>query len=158
MAFDGAILYQLAGDLGLADLSVVVRGAGVMSALQVSAYYVERRIRHSVARVIEHQLGGIEMQLVFEGVNRHRPLHSTVSRARFAKLVEALRGAQFDKLEDQAGLSYADHSLWLIERAAGGFSHGVIVSPSKPELPYSSIVNAIDAYLPSAIRELPLRR
>ena len=91
MAFDGAILYQLAGDLGMADLSVVVRGAGVMSALQVSAYYVERRIRHSVARVIEHQLGGIEMQLVFEGVNRHRPLISTVSRARFAKLVEALR-------------------------------------------------------------------
>ena len=158
MAFDGGILYQLASDMGLADLSSVTWGAGVMSALQVSAYYVERGIRHSVARVIEYQLGEIQMQLVFEGVNRHQPLLSTVSRQRFGKLVDALRQAQFDKLDDQAGLSYADHSLWLIQRAAGSFSHGIIVSPAKPELPYSSIVNAIDAYLPSAIREVPLRR
>lgn len=158
MAFDGAILYQLAGDMGLADLSAVTRGAGVMSALQVSAYYVERRIRHSVARVIEYQLGEIQMQLVFEGVNRHQPLLSSVSRARFEQLATALRQAKFDKLEDQAGLSYADRSLWLIQRAAGSFSHGIIVSPAKPELPYSSIVNAIDEYLPSAIREVPLRR
>ena len=158
MAFDGAILYQLAGDLGMADLPSVTRAAGVMSVLQVSAYYVERRIRHSVARVIEYQLGEVRMQLIFEGVNRHRPLELTVSRDRFKSLAQTLNQAQFDKLDDQAGLSYADRSLWLIQRAAGTYSHGIIVSPSKPELPYSSIVNAIDAYLPAAIREVPLRR
>lgn len=157
MAFDGAILYQLARDLGLADLPSVARGAGVMSALQISAYYVERRIRHSVARVIEYQLGEVQMLLVFEGVNRHQPLVLSVPRERFARLAQVLRQAQFDKLDDQAGLSYADQSLWLIQRSAGAYSHGIIVSPSKPQLPYSSIVNAIDEYLPAAIREVPLR-
>ena len=158
MAFDGSILYQLASDLGMADLSSVTRGAGVMSVLQVSVYYVEPRIRHSVARVIEYQLGEVVMQLVFEGVNRHRPLELTMERDRFEQLIAALRQARFDKLQDQAGLSYANRSLWLIQRAAGAYSHGIIVSPSKPQPPYSAIVNAIDAYLPAAIREVPLRR
>ena len=155
MPFDGSILYQLARDLDLPDLMSVARRAGVMSVLQISVFYAERRLRHSVARVIEDQLGEVQMNLVYEGQHRRRPRPFSVARDRFERLTLALRQARFDTLRDQPGISYADHSLWLIQRAAGGYSHGVIVAPSKPEPPYSSIVNAIDAYLPAAVRELP---
>ena len=68
-----------------------------------------------------------------------------------------MRQARFDRLSDQNGLSFTDRSLWLIQRAAGAYSHGIVVAPDKPQLPWSSIVNAIDQYLPQAIREVPLR-
>ena len=157
MAFDGSNVYQLASDLGFVGILQIARGAGVMSVLQVTAYYGERRIRHSVARVIEYQLGDVQLELVYEGFNRHRPLHLTVERDRLEKLANSLRQVRFDNLIDQDRLSYTDRSLWLIQRVAGTYSHGVIVAPDNPQLPYSSIVNAIDEYLPEAIREVPLR-
>ncbi|MDE2821550.1 MAG: hypothetical protein OXI40_17600 [Chloroflexota bacterium] len=157
MAFDGAVIYQVAGDLGFENLNRVARRAGVMSVLQVTAYYFGRRAHHSVARVIEYQLGEVEMLLVYEGFNRHKPLRLSVPKDRLEKLVRALRQAKFDTLSDQDGLSFSDRSLWLIQRAAGTYSHSVIVAPDKPQLPWSSIVNAIDDYLPGAIREVPLR-
>ena len=157
MAFDGLIIYQVADDLGFENLSRVARRAGVMSILQVTAYYSGRRVRHSVAQVIEYQLGEVQMQLVYEGFNRHKPLQLTVPKARLEKLVRALRQAKFDTLQDQDGLTFTDRSLWLIQRAAGAYSHGVVVAPDKPQMPWSSIVNAIDDYLPQAIREVPLR-
>ena len=128
-----------------------------MSVLQVTAYYFGRRVRHSVARVIEYQLGEVEMLLVYEGFNRHKPLQLSVPKDHLEKLLRALRQARFDTLGDQDGLSFADRSLWLIQRAAGAYSHGVTVAPDRPQLPWSSIVNAIDDYLPGAIREVPLR-
>ncbi len=157
MAFDESILYHLARDFGLADLEAAARQAGVMSVLQVSAYYAERRIRHSVARVVEFQLGDVRLEVVYEGFNQHKPLRHSVKRDQLEKLVDAMRQARFDRLSDQNGLSFTDRSLWLIQRAAGAYSHGIVVAPDKPQLPWSSIVNAIDQYLPQAIREVPLR-
>jgi len=157
MAFDGSVIYQVANDLGFDNLNRVARRAGVMSVLQVTAYYSGRRVRHSVARVIEYQLGEVELLLVYEGFNRHKPLRLSLPKDRLEKLVRALRQAKFDTLRDQDGLSFTDRGLWLIQRAAGTYSHGVIVAPDKPQLPWSAIVNAIDDYLPSAIREVPLR-
>ena len=74
MPFDGLDVYQLASSLGLLDLEREAGRAGVMSVLQVTAYYVERRVRHSVARVTEYQIGEIEMQVAYEGVRLGQPM------------------------------------------------------------------------------------
>lgn len=157
MAFDSLIIYQLAENLGFHNLKQVAGAAGVMSLLQVTAYYPGRQIRHSVARVIEYQLGEVDLQLVYENFNRHKPLRLTVPKDRFDKLVQTLRQAKFDKLRDQDGISFDERCLWLIERAVGAHSHSLIVAPDKPQLPWSTIVNAVDDYLPGAIREVPFR-
>ena len=157
MPFDGTDVFLLASQLGLPDLTMAAGRAGVMSVLQVSAYYAQRRIRHSVARVSELQTGEIELQVVFQGVSLNEPLRLAVERQNMEKLEETLLRVKFDKLGDQGGLSYAERSLWLLQRAAGTHVHGVMVAPDRPEPPYSTIVNAIDAYLPEAIREVPLR-
>ena len=157
MPFDGTDVYLLASQLGLPELGQAAGAAGVMSVLQVSAYYAERRVRHSVARAIEYQTGEIELQIVFQGVSLKAPLRLQVERQKMEQLDDALLRVKFDKLGDQPGLSYAERSLWLVQRAAGTHVHGILVAPDRPETPFSTIVNAIDAYLPEAIRELPLR-
>ncbi len=157
MPFDGLDVYQLASSLGLPNLERVAASAGVMSVLQITAYYAERRVRHSVARILEYQMGEIEMQLAYEGVKLAKPMRLTVEREHMEELNVVLLDVRFGKLGDQADLSYNERSLWLLQRASGSYLHSIMVAPDRPEPPYSTIVNAIDAYLPEAIREVPLR-
>ncbi len=157
MPFDGSDLYQLANWLGLPPLERVAAGAGVISVLQISVYQSERTLRHSVARVSEYQTGEVELLLAYEGISLKRSIRRAVESERMERLQAVLLKARFDKLGDQASLSRNESLLWLIERAAGSHRHGIIIAPDRPELPWSAIVNAIDAYLPEAIRRVPLR-
>lgn len=157
MPFDGSDIYQLASQLGLPDLERAARAAGVMSVLEITAYYPQRRVRHSVARVIEYQLGEIALQVAYEGVRLGAIPRIALDATRMDSVNAALLAVKFRSLIDQPGLSYDERSLWLIQQAAGTFIHGIIVAPDRPEPPYSAIVNAIDDHLPEAIRELPLR-
>lgn len=157
MPFDGSDIYQLASRLGLPSLERAARAAGVMSVLEISAYYVERCLRHSVARVIEYQLGEIELQVAYEGVRLETIPRIALDEARIEKLNAVLLAVKFKSLRHQPDLSYEARSLWLIQQAAGAYIHGIMVAPDRPALPYATIVNAIDDYLPEAIREVPLR-
>ena len=158
MPFDPSEVYLLAGRLGLPDLAQVARGPGVMSVLEISAYQAERRVRHSVARALEYQTGAVELRVAYEGVSLDTPVRHAIGRERMEKLNAVLLRVNFRRLSDQGDLSYNERSLWLIQQAAGAHSHSLLVAPARPELPYAAIVNAIDAYLPEAIREVPLRR
>ena len=134
----------------------MARRSGVISVLQVAVYQGGRRLRHSVARVVETQLGAIDLTVAYEGVDLS-PLRMTVDAAQFEKLQSALDSARFGRLGDQPGLSRDDAPLWLVQRAAGTHLHGIILAPNRPALPWSRIVNAIDACIPAAVREVPFR-
>jgi len=138
-------------------LAQAARAAGVMSVLEITAYYPQRRVRHSVARAIEYQLGEIALQVAYEGVRLGAIPRIALDETRMDSVNAALLASKFRSLSDQPGLSYDERCLWLIQQAAGSFIHGIIVAPDRPEPPYSAIVNAIDDHLPEAIRELPLR-
>ncbi len=149
-------IYQLPARLGLADLSAVARRSGVISALQVAVYQGERRLRYSVARVVETQLSAIELTVAYEGVDLS-PLRMSLDATQMELLQAALVSARFGRLGDQPGISADDAPLWLVQRAAGLHLHGIVLAPDRPALPYSRIVNAIDVCLPAAIREVPFR-
>ena len=157
MPFDGSDIYQLASRLGLPDLERAARAPGVMAVLEILVYYAERRVRHSAARVLEYQLGEIELQVAYEGVRLETIPRIAIEEARMKKLNAVLLAVKFRSLSHQRDLSYDESSLWLIQQAAGSHIHGIMVAPDRPVLPYSTIVNAIDEYLPEAIREVPLR-
>ena len=150
-------MYQLAAKLAMPELQQAARAAGVMSVLEVAVYYAERRIRHSVARAIEYQTGEAALEIAFEGVNLGKRMVLPLDRQNLDALNAALLAVNFGRLGDQADLAYTDGPLWLIQRAAGAHVHGIIVAPERPEPPFSAIVNAIDAWLPEAIRQVPLR-
>lgn len=157
MPFDATDVYQLAGSLGLPDLARAAREPGVMSVLEVSAYYAERRLRHSVARVFEYQLGEIELQVAYEGVRLAAAPRISLDATRMEHVNAVLLAVKFRTLGHQPNLPYEERNLWLIRQAAGSHIHSVIVAPDLPEPPYSTIVNAIDGWLPETIREIPLR-
>lgn len=157
MTFTGSsAVYQVADNLGAPHIKYLARQAGVISVLRITAYYPERKIRHSVATLIERIQNQRQMSIIHEGFYNHQPVTLTISREGFEKVLDALLQNRFDRLTDQPGISYKDHCLWLIQRASGTYTHSVIASPDHPILPYAAIVNAIDAYLPEAIREIPL--
>ena len=157
MPFDGSDVYQLASKLGLPDLARAARAPGAMAILEISIHYAARRLRHSVARVIEYQLGDIALQVAYEGVRLGTIAQISLEPARIEKLNAVLLAVKFGGLEHQPALSHDDRCLWLIQQAAGAHIHGVMVAPERPDPPYSTIVNAIDDYIPEAIREIPLR-
>ena len=157
MAFDTATLHHLAASFGLPPLSASARQPGVISALQITAASPSGRLRHSVARVIEFQQAAPRLEIVYEGINRHRPLQLPLSRDRLAALQAVLSAVQFDRLRDQPQLSWQTDRLWLLQRAAGTHAHSIIVAPDQPLSPYSTLVRAITAQLPAAIRPLPLQ-
>ena len=156
MAFTGSSLYEVADNLGVPHIKDIAKQVGVISVLRITAYYSERKARHSVATLVQSHRDQRNMSVVYEGFFNHKPVTLNVTRDSHENVLSALEQAKFDKLYDQPLVSYKDHILWLIQRASGIYLHGIIVSPDIPQMPYSLIVNAIDAYLPEAVRELPL--
>lgn len=155
MAFTGSSLYEVADNLGAPHIKTVVKQAGVISVLRITAYYPERHARHSVATLVERHQNQRTMEIVYEGFYGHKPVTLTITRDDYEGLLDVLLQTKFKTLDYQPDVSYKDHSLWLIQQAYGTFLHNVIVSPDNPKLPYSAIVNAIDDYLHEAIREIP---
>ena len=156
MAFTGTALYEVADNLGVSNIKDITKQAGIISVLRITAYYPERKARHSIATLVQRHQDKREMTVVYEGFFNHQPINKSVARDDLENVLNALQQARFDNLYDQPTLSYKDHILWLIQRASGIYLHGIIVSPDVPQMPYSLIVNAVDAYLPEAIREVPL--
>lgn len=156
MAFTGSSLYEVADNLGVPNIKDIAKQVGVISVVRITAYYSERKARHSVATLVQRHQDQRVMNVVYEGFYHHKPVMLSVSRDSLENVLNALQQAKFDKLYDQPLVSYKDHILWLIQRASGIYLHGIIVSPDIPQMPYSLIVNAIDAYLPESVREVPL--
>lgn len=155
MALDPAAVWHLARQLGFGDLAALARQAGVKSVLQISVYQADAGLRHAVARAIAFQHGGGQMQIVYEGFNGHKPLLLDVSAERLASVERTLIRARFDRLHDEAGMSPWARTLWLVQRAAGSFQHGIVFSPDTARSPYAEIVSAIRQHLPAAVRDLP---
>ena len=84
-----------------------------------------------------------------------KPITHPIEDARYQEFVKAVMGLHFDKLPDQPDLpAYNSTDLWLIERAAGTFSHSVILAPELARDEFSKLVNAVRNGLPEALRQV----
>ncbi len=158
MVFTDSPLYAVANNLNVPNIKTVAQAVGVVDVLRITAYYPKRDTRHSIATLVQRHQDKRDLEIVYENFNKQQAVKLTVQRDVFDAIQNALLQNKFDKLEDQTNISHYDHSLWLVQRASGTYLHSVIMSPDVPHLPYSAIVNAIDNYLPEAIREVPLNR
>lgn len=141
--------------LNLLSLREIARQAGVQSAMRVTCYYRDGQTLNSCATLRCPQEGNCTLELVREGWFDERPLRRSIGRDMIEKLNAAFSRAGFDRLDDQPATQQSVRVLWLVERAAGTFFHNVLLMPEIPQPPYSGIVNALDAYLPESIREIP---
>lgn len=153
MEFPAAPLRALAEAADLPHLKQAALRPGVRAVYRISVYYADDRARHSVATLWHALLEDLLLEVVYDGLFHNQPLHHTISEENFEHFVAVLNSIGFDKLPDQPDLTLLSSPLWLVERASGTFYKSVVLSPQQQTQPYIRLVNAIDAYLPEAIRE-----
>jgi hypothetical protein len=155
MKYHAGFLLSILDRTGVPPLKTLAAQPGVKMVYRIVAYYADRRALHSVATLVDARLfASPRLEVVYEGFRQHQPMQYTVPMAQYQELVNAFSRADFDKLPDQAEPQEQLLALWLVERATGTFYHSAILSPHKPMLRYSLLINAIDAYLPDAIKEV----
>ncbi len=154
MSYQASFLYTLSGRFNLVALKTLTAQTTLRALLRITVYYADGRAWHSIATLIDERGKGPRLEVVYEGLNSEKPLVYAVSAAAWLAVQQAMTHVTFDSLRDQADLPQNLMTLWRIERAAGTFYHGLVLSPHKSLLPYSRLVNAMDAYLPDAVREM----
>ena len=139
--------------LGIPDIRTLIQQPGTKTIYRITSYYADRKARHSVATLIDQTTQyDPQLEVVYESLFDHKPLRYTMNHDKYEAFVATLQQAHFDTLPDQPDLPMYHLSLWLVERAAGSFYHGMLFSPAQAQMPYTVIENAIDAYMPEAIR------
>ncbi len=150
-----ARLRAVAEHVGQPGVSQLARAPGVQAVYRVTVYFADHHACHVVATIVKTQLGGAHLTLLFEGALGHKPLVYPLAADRLNTLVRVLALADFDHLPDQPSLpAYATSDLWFIERAAGAFSHSVIVAPATAQDAYAALAAAVREHLPEALREI----
>jgi hypothetical protein len=154
MSYQPAFIYSLSTRFNLAPLKSLAVQTTIRALLRITAYYADGRAWHSVATLYDERGKAPRLEVLYEGLQIEKALIYPINAAAWLSVQQAMTQAAFDTLRDQSDLPKNLMTLWRIERAAGTFYHGLVLSPHKVMSPYSRLVNAIDAYLPEAVREM----
>ncbi|MFN8379574.1 MAG: hypothetical protein U0452_12980 [Anaerolineae bacterium] len=115
--------------------------------------YHDRRARASVT-TISRTAVGIRLEIAFDGV-LGKALQHPFDLDRYNTFTQALLGLGFDRLKDAPDLpAPGKGDVWLIERAAGSFAHGLLLAPDRAEGVYARLMNAVRHGLPEALRQV----
>ncbi len=149
-----ASLKEVAERLALPPLKQLALAPGTKAVYRITCYSINGRLHHSVG-TLTAQLGDAPLlTVVYEGLFAHKPLEHRLAASAYERWSATLTQLSFDKLTHQSGLAHCQQSVWLVEKGVNTFYHSVLLSPERPQPPYSTIINAIDAYLPEAIRDI----
>lgn len=148
------ILQQVAEQVGCLPLKQVAARPGTRAVYRVTTHYPDMRASDVVATLVYS--GGREATLstVYQGRFNHKPLTRQLDLTSYEAIAQAFRPALFDRLTDQPDIAFYSVSLCLLERSAGSFMKGVIVSPSASTGVYAHLLDVVRVYLPEALREI----
>lgn len=140
--------------LDVPDVETVARQPGVVEAFRLTIQYHDARHPDQVATAT--QSGGSVKLATFYRHASDEPfnLNYTIPLERFRSLLGTMKKLGFDKLDDSPDLQWYGVDLWLVERAASGFHHDMIIAPSTAKGVYSEIVNLIREHLRESLRAI----
>ncbi len=140
-------------DTGVESLTQITRRPGVGDVYRLAIFRHDGQARDSVATIIQRGRDDIRLELTHRAALNRRALVYAIPFRRYEPFVAALQSIRFDQLRDQPDLPLYSIDLWLMERAAGSFTRGVIVAPALATDAYAILVDAMRQYLPEALRE-----
>lgn len=126
---------------------------GMQGVFRVTVGYHDRRARDTVT-TLTRSVAGVQLEIAFDGA-LGTALHHAFNPDRYQTFAQALLGLGFDHLKDGPDLpALGKGDVWLIERAAGTFAHGLLLAPDHAEGVYARLLNAIRHGLPEALRQV----
>ena len=149
-----ANLRWLAERLGHAPLKELTRQPTISALYRVTISYHDHRALDAVATLRYQRGQPPTLSISYEGAFQRRPLSYTLPPDRYRDWTLALQRLRFDRMPDQTGLPLYGLDIWMLERAAGGFVHSVILSPQTADGPHADLVEAVHAHLPEVLREV----
>ena len=160
LGFQAPLLRLIAEQLGLQPVAEIARQPSTHAVYRITAHYFDGRVCSSVATLRESLTEGIVLEVAYQRALLRKPLRHLIDDERYARFVKALKSIQFDHMGDHSALpAYLTTDLWMVERAAGTFSHSVILAPELVPLQrtneaYGKLVNAVRNGLPEALRQV----
>jgi hypothetical protein len=152
-SFHAPSLLAIAARCGLPSVGQLARQPGLQGVFRVTVSYHDQRARHTVTTLTRAAVG-YGLEIVFEGAVG-KPLYHPLDPDRFDAFARALVGVGFDRIKDAPDLpAPGKGDVWLIERAAGSFAHGLLLAPDRAEGVYMRLVNAVRHGLPEALRQV----
>jgi hypothetical protein len=153
LGFQAPLLRGVAQQLQLPSVSAIARQPTSHEVYRITVHYFNGRACNSVATLRRVSTGSIVLETAYQRALGNKALVHPIDSGRYAEFVKALKGIQFDHMGDQPNLpEYNSTDLWLVERAAGTFSHGVILAPELARDSHARLVNAVKNGLPEALR------
>lgn len=120
---------------------------------RVTISYHDRRARDTVT-TIWRSVMEVRLEIAFDGAIG-KALQHPFDPDRYTTFTQALFSLGFDHLKDAPALPAPGKAdVWLIERGAGSFTHGLLLSPERAEGVYARLVNAVRHGLPEALRQV----
>lgn len=153
MTLYASILRDIAAGAKLLPVPIAARQPGVKAVYRVSVHYGDFRARDAVTTVTMRQAQvNAVVETVYAGRFEDKPLLRGMIPQAYSDFMAALQRAKFDRLHDQDGIAPYGVDLCMVERAAGGYTHGVIFMPDRSEGPYVLLLDAVRRYLPEVLR------
>ena len=152
-SFHGPTLLAVAARCGLPAVAALARRPGMRGVYRVTITYFDRRARNTVTTLTQPGMNP-QLEIAFDGAIG-KPLQHGFDPDRLRAFADALFGVGFDTLKDAPNLpAPGKGDVWLIERAAGSFAHGILLAPDEAAGPYARLVNAVRHGLPEALRRV----
>ena len=127
--------------------------AGVQEAIRISRRFAYARTLDSLAD-LRIMSTSSDLCVYFFGAFAGKPLHYPIDQTTTKRLQYRLHEAGFDDARDLEHLPLGAPESWLIERAAGAYSHSLLVSPQSEWGPHAAIIAAVREAIPQALREI----
>lgn len=148
------ILREIANQAELPTVKRIARQPGMKAVYRITIHYADVSTRHSVATLHRALVETPFLEVVYAGLFNRQPLIHPIELKRYEAFGLALQKAHFDRLPDQPNVPFHGVDVWLVERAAGEFSKGVILAPRTAQGEHVAVYAAVRHYLPEALREV----
>ncbi|MFQ3535745.1 MAG: hypothetical protein SNJ58_07695 [Aggregatilineales bacterium] len=154
MRQQSAPLRLIALRLEVAELDAVVRAPNVVEAWRLTVHHHDGRAPDQIATWLKLRgQPSAEMTTVYwRAAEKPLILKHTIPPERYQAFVKGARQLTFDKLDDTPNIPWIGADLWLLERAAGGFHHDVILVPDRAEGVHAALITLIRDHVKEALR------
>ena len=148
------MLRQVAESAGLPSVKRLAAQPGMKAVYRVTAHYPDFHACDSVATLICFVTGEPSLEAIYSGHFNHKPLKRRLNDIAVQGFTRVMSKAGFDKLADQKEAFNPSAGVCMVERGAGRFVKSVIFCIQSREWAHAHILDAVQIYMPEALREI----